>query len=888
MSDERPEYEIRENLYYVCLSAWFNSLTSLNSLLSIMVVSQVLLFALGVSLTSALTQCPTAENVYTGAAGSNYAICGATDLQGATVSITPGVPSAAACAAICDKNAQCNRAVYDNQNADCHIKSNNDNLNWVDNGRFNVIRLTTLKQCPNAETAYTGSTGAKYSVCAGTDLVGASLAIIAGATSATDCAAKCNNDGRCFKAIYDTQNGDCHIKSNNDNLNWVANGRFVRIRANNDLAEGTIISKCPFTTSAYTSPSGTKYQICPDTDIRGANAQGGANVADQAACARLCGTTTGCKAAVYDTVNKICYIKSMDADATLIWALNKQFDVIQNIPTYNPATQGSWSDFVRLPVVPVGAYVVPAFPQATRLLFFSAWGPATFGGPGGFTQFADYSFASGAVSARTVANTNHDMFCPGMSALEDGRIVISGGSDAQVTSLYDPATNAFTRGPDLKIPRGYQSSTTLSDGKVFTIGGCYSGGITGQDAGVPYKNGEVYDPVANTWTILPGAQVQPMLTTDAEGPWRTDNHGWLFGWKNGSVFQAGPSPKQHWYGTANGGSVAEAGTRPGADDQMCGVNVMYDVGKILTVGGESYSTTYPYHTDISSGSTDYTNSDAVAMAHITTITNVGAPSMIERVADMSKPRGFANGVVLPDGTVLVTGGQKRSMVFTDDGGVVAAELFKPSTKTWTKMAPEAVPRNYHSESLLLPDARVWSGGGGLCYAGGRGNDGGECNLDSLTTSILIENSRWLQQASRPCRWSDLQSTVSIQDRRYFGNSTCNLKCFGYCSKGRQHHHGNYGRQQRCDLLVGSHGLCNTFNQYRSTPRTGNCNKGWHKVHYRAAKRQRHLDPWSLLLVCFEQCGCAVCCEDCSHHALRIAFEETLRETCASPKRRACS
>ena len=32
-----------------------------------------------------------------------------------------------------------------------------------------------------------------------------------------------------------------------------------------------------------------------------------------------------------------------------------------------------------------------------------------------------------------------------------------------------------------------------------------------------------------------------MLTADAQGVYRQDNHGWLFGWKNGYVFQAGPS-----------------------------------------------------------------------------------------------------------------------------------------------------------------------------------------------------------------------------------------------------------------------------------------------------------------------------------------------------------
>lgn len=46
------------------------------------------------------------------------------------------------------------------------------------------------------------------------------------------------------------------------------------------------------------------------------------------------------------------------------------------------------------------------------------------------------------------------MFCPGISSLADGRIVINGGSDAEAVSIYDPATNQFTRAADMQIARG--------------------------------------------------------------------------------------------------------------------------------------------------------------------------------------------------------------------------------------------------------------------------------------------------------------------------------------------------------------------------------------------------------------------------------------------------
>ena len=287
--------------------------------------------------------------------------------------------------------------------------------------------------------------------------------------------------------------------------------------------------------------------------------------------------------------------------------------------------------------------------------------------------------------------------------MADGRIIITGGSNAEATSIYSPLTNEFTRGPNMKVPRGYQTSATLSNGQVFTIGGSYTGPRGG-------KNGEVYNPATNTWKLLPKADVDPMLTVDKEGIWREDNHAWLFGWKNGSVFQAGPSKKQHWYGTSGEGSVVEAATRDDAD-AMCGINVMYDIGKILSTGGAQ----------------NYDNSPASARTHITTITNPGEPAAVERVPDMSAPRAFGNGVVLPDGCVVVTGGQRTAHVFTDTAGILAAEIFSPHSKTWSQLAPAAIARNYHSVSLLLPDGTVFSGGGGLCYVGAPGKSAARCN-----------------------------------------------------------------------------------------------------------------------------------------------------------------
>ncbi|KAL2065154.1 hypothetical protein VTL71DRAFT_4295 [Oculimacula yallundae] len=587
-----------------------------------------------------------------------------------------------------------------------------------------TINRPVITTCPSSETANTVASGTQFSVCPETDFEGLSVQVIRDVTTLDGCIRICSDISSCTNAVYNRGSKICHIKAPIGKLKWVQNTVYDVIRMKTattppvstkavpttaaptiavpvptatgvpeTVPEGENISKCPYTltTSTYASK---KYSTCAGTDLKGATAKLVKSIKTVEECARICSTTTGCVKAVWDKTGLACHIKAAETSSTLIWVVNKRYSVISLNTASNPAVSGKWSDLIRLPVIPVAGYVVPQFPDSSRMMVFSSWGADAFGGASGLTQFADYNFKSGAVSQRSVANTHHDMFCPGISSLEDGKILISGGSDAEAVSLYDPATNAFTKGPDMKVPRGYQTSVTTSEGKVFEIGGSYSGKRGN-------KGSEIYDPATNAWTLLPGAKTDPMLTVDAEGVWRTDNHAWLFAWKNGSVFQAGPSRAQNWFDTKGTGSSTPAGKRSGGD-AMCGVNVMYEPGKILSTGGSQY----------------YTNSNAVALTHITTITEPNVPSKIEAVASMAYPRGFANGVVLPDGSVLVTGGQRKSLVFTDTDGILFPELFNPATKTWTTLAAEAVPRNYHSISILLPDGTVFSGGGGLCYVKG--------------------------------------------------------------------------------------------------------------------------------------------------------------------------
>ena len=110
------------------------------------------------------------------------------------------------------------------------------------------------------------------------------------------------------------------------------------------------------------------------------------------------------------------------------------------------------------------------------------------------------------------------------------------------------------------------------------------------------------------------------------------------------------------------------------------------------------------------------NASATTNAHIVTIGDPMSEATVQTVSSMSYPRIFANAVVLPNGAVLISGGQSYGVPFSDNGSQLQPELWDPVTNNFTIVASLSIPRNYHSTGLLLPDATVLSAGGGLCGA----------------------------------------------------------------------------------------------------------------------------------------------------------------------------
>jgi galactose oxidase len=148
----------------------------------------------------------------------------------------------------------------------------------------------------------------------------------------------------------------------------------------------------------------------------------------------------------------------------------------------------------------------------------------------------------------------------------------------------------------------------------------------------------------------------------------------------------------HWITTHGDGSIVASIQRGDDEDAMNGNVVMYDIGKILTVGGAQ----------------NYDSGPASNRAYMIDVN--GSEATVKRTSNMQFARALCNSVVLPNGEVVVVGGQTAVEIFSDSNAVYAAEIWSPSTETFRTLSPMQIPRTYHSVALILQDGRVWVAG----------------------------------------------------------------------------------------------------------------------------------------------------------------------------------
>ncbi|MEM8765403.1 MAG: galactose oxidase-like domain-containing protein [Bacteroidota bacterium] len=380
---------------------------------------------------------------------------------------------------------------------------------------------------------------------------------------------------------------------------------------------------------------------------------------------------------------------------------------------------GSWSDPIEFGIVPVAVANLPdgrllTWSSRFRFSFAEVSDGATF------TEIFDpFMGTDGQALGEFTSNTDHDMFCPGINNLPDGRILSAGGATSERTSIFDPQTGLWSVASAMNIPRGYQGNVTLSNGAVFTVGGSWND-YNSNNSNNPLRNGgkhaELWSPTTG-WYVLPNITGEDLYTLndeaqESQGLYRIDNHVWLWPAPNGKVFHAGPGEMMHWIDPdVSGGEIVEAGIREdvlaGETDgySMKGNTVMFDIGKILKTGGAP-----EYGADALGMDPARNNSFVIDLNGV----NYGQTPSVTFTGNMANARTMHNSTVLPNGEVLITGGLGRAAVFTDDTAVLGAEIFNPDTNTWRTVAAMQEPRTYHSVAILMTDGRVFVGGGGLC------------------------------------------------------------------------------------------------------------------------------------------------------------------------------
>lgn len=349
-------------------------------------------------------------------------------------------------------------------------------------------------------------------------------------------------------------------------------------------------------------------------------------------------------------------------------------------------TMGQWGPVISwTPHIPVSIANLPD----GRLLTFASNQRTTFPAGSEFTYAATWDPKTGAFIEYN--HTTHDMFCGGMAMLPDGRVMVNGGRNETVrASVFDWRTNTWTRIQNMTGGRWYNTTVALPDGQAWTATGSGTG-----------KNTSEIWSQASGWRQLTGIN---WSTVFSEAGYIKEWHPLVSLAPDGRLLHFGPTDIMRWITHSGNGSLTNAGTNvPGAHYPKEGAWIMYEEGRVLVAGGGANTT--------ASSVGDGTTGTSTNLAYTVNLNTV--PPTVASIASMANTRQFANAVVLPNGEVLIIGGNTSGRKFNDTGSVLPCEMWNPRTGQWRTVASISVPRNYHSCAILLPDGRVWSGGGGL-------------------------------------------------------------------------------------------------------------------------------------------------------------------------------
>jgi len=315
----------------------------------------------------------------------------------------------------------------------------------------------------------------------------------------------------------------------------------------------------------------------------------------------------------------------------------------------------------------------------------------------------------------TTIPTTWDMFCNGMSIMQDGRVLINGGTKSYGalavvgtqgdtpftgfanTSIFDPSTESFIDITPTSHGRWYPTVTELNDGRMMT-----TSGLNDTD-GANNNTSEIWD--GQHWS----AEIQGT-------PHIADFPGFQFPLyprmhllPTGHVFYSAPSSATLDFDPSSQTWTLVAWTSyPGPNDpngeRTYGTSVLLPLTpqnnyspKVMIMAGDNPATDTTELIDLSP-----------AGAQISAACPTYAPCWVPG-PKMAQARVEMEATILPNGKVLVDAGSAKDEDATTAS--LKAEIYDPATSSFSPAGSNTFPRLYHNVQLLLPDGTVALTGG---------------------------------------------------------------------------------------------------------------------------------------------------------------------------------
>lgn len=361
----------------------------------------------------------------------------------------------------------------------------------------------------------------------------------------------------------------------------------------------------------------------------------------------------------------------------------------------DPSVVGSWSPVFPLNSISSGPIVgihTNLLPNGKVLVFTRQQGPDGNDNVEGFSRTYVWDPSTNSVTSEPF-NPTTNLFCSGHAFIHDGRLLVTGGHKGADNrgephaNFYDWNTNAWSTAASMGRGRWYPTNVILGNSEMLVDAGLDEFGHFNNQPQVWQTN--------NTWRPLTSA-------LDPHG----NTYPWLHLAPNGQVFHSGPGQPTNYLRTSGAGQWNFVANNT-VGNRDAGSSVTYDDGKVLIIGGGGGTMA-----SVPRRECEMINLNVSPVISNTTTSVAPAPQW-RRVGDMAFGRRQLNATLLPDGTVLATGGTSSPGFDEPSGAVFAAEIYNPDTETWSTMASMQRRRLYHSTALLLPDGRVLSAGGGF-------------------------------------------------------------------------------------------------------------------------------------------------------------------------------